>query len=415
MLDIQIKKKNSAILILNIFLIQLFTSVILYYLHLISNYFLIWSVVYYVLTFFCAIAQSGISDSFGRKKNLFTASLSVLLAGLYLGIMFFIDIKNIQFHSFLLKEFLGVFPICFFLGISGNAIPIARAGIADLKIHDFRTAMGWSTIAIGFGWIAAVLLGLILSFWKVLFTIIFLQLLILYIIKKKFIDSKDNIRKTSKDFKKIFNVISNSYKWFGSMFLTAGGSAAILAYLLSETTFYQIFSSNEIELQSLSIKIAGVLMAVGYALGVLIQWIMSFSDKKGIKYGIIISLISLFILFAFNNLYGKFDFFYFSLKNSITLKGFFEFFFAFGNGFFVPSLFSLMSKKLKVNHFGKLFGAIDSTDTLALGFSFFTFYLKNKLILFKNYNNFFSVFLFIISCIFYIIVIKKFSSYEKKS
>ena len=74
------KRRNSAILIFCIFSIQLTTSVIIYYLPLISNYYLEWTVIYYVLTFFCAIPQSGLSDTFGRKKHLLIASISVFLS-----------------------------------------------------------------------------------------------------------------------------------------------------------------------------------------------------------------------------------------------------------------------------------------------------------------------------------------------
>ena len=61
------------------------------------------------------------------------------------------------------SSFLTILPICAILGIAGNAIPIARASIADLKIHDFRTAMGWATTIIGFGYFVAVLLAMILA------------------------------------------------------------------------------------------------------------------------------------------------------------------------------------------------------------------------------------------------------------
>ncbi|NGX32589.1 MAG: hypothetical protein K1060chlam4_00638 [Candidatus Anoxychlamydiales bacterium] len=406
------KRKHSAILIFCIYSVQLSTSVVIYYLPLITNFYLLWTVVYYALTFFCAIPQAGFSDVFGRKKHLLIACSGVLLSVLCLSIVYLVKKNNLN-QSSIMQSFLVILPICFLLGATGNAIPIARAAIADLKIHDFRTAMGWATTIIGFGWITAVILGFILPPLGILISVILLQLTIIFLIKNYFQDTEDNtIKKYSK--KPFFNVITSSYGWFGSMFLAAGGASAIFAYLFAETTFYQIYSLNEVSGANLTTKVVGILMAIGYAFGVIMQWIIYFSDKKGIKYGIAISLIMLINILIFKN-FIEYNVSVFFTKNSHIIEGVLDFLFAFGFGFSIPALFSLMSKRLEIHHFGKLFGVIDSIDTLALGLSFFILFLGNQLNFINRNIYIFSLLFFLISCIFYLVFIRKFTSYEKEN
>jgi len=397
------KRKNSAILIFCIFSVQLSTSVIIYYLHLVTNLHLLWITVYYVFTFFCAIPQSGFSDVFGRKKHLLISCYFVCLSAGYLLLLHLTN-GHRNLYSIL------VLPVCLFLGVAGNSIPIARAGIADLKIHDFRTAMGWSTIFIGFGWGTAVILGFILSPLNVIISALLIQLTTIFLISKYFQDAEDySIHKHRK--KQYFRVIFKSYKWFGSMFMVTGGAAAIFAYLFAETSFYQIYSLDEEGTIALSTQVIGLLMAVGYAFGVIIQWIIYFSDKKGIKYGIGISSITLIIFLAFKVLVD-YPSHIFLKENADLIEGILDFLFSFGFGFTIPSLFSLMSKKLETHHFGKLFGAIDSTDTCALSLSFFVLYLKTSLNIEKLSIYLVSLLFFLVSVIFYLIFIKRFSSYE---
>ena len=77
------------------------------------------------------------------------------------------------------------------------------------------------------------------------------------------------------------------------MLLATGGMVGLLAYLFSEASFYQIYSIDIENLIGFNKKVIGILMAFGYAFGVLIQWIISNSDKKMIKMGLLISLIML--------------------------------------------------------------------------------------------------------------------------
>jgi MFS family permease len=405
------KRRNSAILITSIYSVQLSTSAVIYNLNIIDSAFLMWIVIYYAFTLVAAIPQAGFSDFFGRKKHLIISSLSVLLSVAYLAFVYITKLYCVELPGFSLS-IITTLPICLLLGVAGNAIPIARAGIADLKVHDFRTALGLSTTFIGFGWISAILLGIILPPIGVLITAMIVQFSVIVIIKHLFSDHEDsNIKSMKKT--SYFHATINSYKWFASMFLVAGGAAAIVAYLFTETIFYQIYSLNEEGLVSLSVKVVGLLMAFGYAFGVVMQWIVGFSDKRGIRFGVLFSLVSLVFL-VFLRVYadGNVNI---NVYNALIAEGVLNFLFAFGFGFSVPSLFTLMASKIEPHHAGRLFGAIDTTDTLALSLSAFALYLKDMLIINEINIYIYLLLFFMVSFIFYGIFIKRFSSYEKDS
>jgi MFS family permease len=369
-----------------------------------------WIVIYHFLTLISAIPQAGFSDVYGRKKHLLISLISVTLAAAYVVFAYLAKLHHLE-SSYFPAAIFTVIPVCIFLGISGNTIPIARAAIADLKIHDFRTAIGWSTTFIGFGWITSIMLGLILPPVGVLMFAILLQTSIVFIVKYYFFDLRDS-DEVIKHKHNWMNTIFSSYKWFISMFLVSGGAAALFAYLCTETTFYQIYSINEEGEVNLGDKVTGLLMAFGYAFGVIAQWIIYCSDKKGIKFGITFSFLSLSILFIFKFLLSR-ELVYLSFNTSYLIEGILNFLFALGFGFFVPSLFSLMATKINAHHAGRLFGAIDITDTLALGISSFSLFLREKI----HFEDLliYSLLLcfFIIAGIFYKNFIRRFSTYEK--
>lgn len=412
MVNEEIKKRRySVILIFCIFSVQFAIASIVYNLEIVSHFHLFWLVIFHVFTLISAIPQAGLSDNYGRKRHLTISSTCVLLSVfLLLAIHLATKALAADLHSFHLS-FVTTLPICFLLGMAGNTIPIARAGIADLKIHNFRTAMGWSTVFIGFGWIVPVLLGLIFPPYGVLITSILTLTISIFIIRRFFFDPLDHPlnHKVS-----IFKTIYKSYKWFISMFLVTGGAAALIAYLFSETTFYQIYSLNEEGFVSTENKVVGLVMAFGYAFGVIMQWIIYCTDKVGIKFGTSFSFLILSLIFGFKIIFNEF------LSSSyesylVLIEGVLNFLFAFGFGFIVPSLFSLMASKISPHHAGRLFGAIDVTDTFALNCSSFLVLLKEVFDFNDNFVYTLILSFFGVSFVFYKLFLNRFSSYEKPS
>ncbi|MDP1608387.1 MAG: MFS transporter [Chlamydiales bacterium] len=403
------KKRYSAMLIFCIFCAQFAYSTIIYNLKHITNFDLFWVAFYHTAALFFAIPQAGLSDNQGRKKHLLIALLCILLAVLLFLVSYFLAKMSLISTSEFSFSLLTALPICLFLGVAGNVIPIARAGLTDLKIHDFRIAMGWSTTFIGFGWVAPILLGLIFFPAGVITSLILFLLISLISIKKHFFDQEDLNIKKAPQFKKI---IKNSYLWFISMFLVTGGASALFAYVFSEISFYQVYLLTAEGIIENETQVVGLIMAFGYAFGIIMQWIIYNSDESGVKFGSLFSFLSLFILFL---LKISINYHYLTLptKTYFIIEGLFNFLFSFGFGFLIPSLFSLMARKIRPHHAGRLFGAIDIMDTLALNGSALILFFKEKLKFNDSIDYTIALCLFLTSIFCYKNFLRRFSSYEK--
>lgn len=154
-------------------------------------------------------------------------------------------------------------------------------------------------------------------------------------------------------------------------------------------------------------------MGFAYLSGVVIQWIINPSDKNSIKFGAGFSFLFLLMFFIFNYKFASNNLLQAGGLNVLTINGLLQFLFAFGFGFSVPALFSLMSKNVHPHHTGRLFGAVDTADTGALGISWILLYLKDKI----RINNIalYSIILvlFVISLMLYYKFMKVFKTYEK--
>jgi hypothetical protein len=396
------KRRYSSILLMCVYSTQVATAAILNNLDLITDHAPAWIVFYYVLTLLAAIPQAGFSDDSGRKKHLLIASSCVLGAVAYLLTMLSLKINTVSFSWMIF----AVLPICFLLGVLGNAIPIARGCLASMKIHNFRTSIGLTSACIGLAWVTVNLLGLVLEPMGVVWFSIVLQLISLVFVWLFFNFNEKPIEKRES----FFSVIYKSYKWCGTMLLVAGGAAAFSAYLLTETAFYHIYALDELREATIGKKAVGSFMGFAYLFGVIAQWIVYPSDKNSLKFGVICSFFFVFLFFLLNYHNGDG-----LLKEDDLLKtnGVLQFFFAFGFGFSVPALFSLMSKNVHPNHSGRLFGAVDTTDTGALGLSAASLYLKDKVRLDNSFLYSIVLILFVVSLIIYYRFIKLFKSYEK--
>lgn len=405
------KKRYSAMLIFCIFCAQFAYSTIIYNLKYITNFDFFWIAFYHTAALFFAIPQAGLSDSQGRKRHLLIALFCVLFAVILFFVSYFLAKLSLINTSEFSFSLITALPICLFLGVAGNVIPIARAGLTDLKIHDFRIAMGWSTTFIGFGWVAPILLGLIFFPAGVIVSLIILLLVSLLIVKKYFFDQEDvNVIKNTQ----LKKSVKNSYLWFFSMFLVTGGASALFAYLFSEISFYQVYLLAAEGILESETQVVGLIMAFGYAFGIIMQWIVYNSDESGVKFGSLFSFISLLILFCLKLSINYFPFILLT-KVHFIVEGLLNFLFSFGFGFLIPSLFSLMARKIRPHHAGRLFGAIDITDTLSLNGSAFLLFFKEKLKFNDSVDYTIALLLFCTSIFFYKNFLRRFSSYEKSS
>lgn len=404
-----INRQQSAILILSIFATQFSTAAILGNLHKITPHFSSINSMYYVITAVAAIVQAGFSDDFGRKRHLLISCISAVISGLIFLCTLLIISSSTSQSAIVSLVIAALAP--FVLGIAGNSIPIARGCLVDLDIHDFRTTMAFTTVFIAFGWLAAnfseFLLG---SSGSVSIALILQTISVIFI--AKYYSPKKNIplKKTLSLTKNIYN----SWKWLIHMALVPGGLYAIIAYFFSETAFYQVYLHNELPNSAFGMKISGTLMGLAYLLGITCQSATYPSDKACVKFGTSFSLSTL-VAIVFFNLILKINFIDEALSPVICTKilGFLQFFFAFGFGFFVPALFSIISENIHSDHFGRLFGVIETTDTISLSVSEKIIDIKNKFFSSNLIMSMLTLLLFFTSFLVYCKFLRVFNSYEE--
>lgn len=142
------KKMQLWVLITCIFAAQFATTAILDNLFVLSRIPWIWRTFYSALSFVAAIPQAGFSDVKKRKTHLLISIGAISTASIY-SLILTCTVSSTTTLSPMLIEL----PICLVLGALGNAIPIARGCIVVLETTDFRSSIGYTTAAIGLGWV----------------------------------------------------------------------------------------------------------------------------------------------------------------------------------------------------------------------------------------------------------------------
>lgn len=291
----------------------------------------------YSLQFITSTIQGGYSDHYLRKHSLIIAINAVLIGQLFFLLSF-------SYQYMLIGTIL-------FYGLLGNITPIARAALFDTDLkHNFRLSVGLSTIAISVGWVCMAFAAFYLHpfFACILVTsLCFLSNFFVWYLK----DPKDRVIHPTFSFKNELFEISSMFK-YPEMSWGLGG------YLLSEVAFYEIFVYGDGQFNNPDVLFVVITWVLGYIIGAVSQNYIFLKNKEdlGMKWGVVISMLSI-IMLIINKLY-EFENLIFLILENVG--------FALGFGFFIPSLFFLISKKHKVHLQGKIYGLIDSTDSLAL-------------------------------------------------
>lgn len=336
--------------------------------------------------------QAGFSDFYCRKKSL-VVSLSFSLFAL---ILVFIYNKKILFY------FPVLILLTFIKGAFGNTIPLAWAGIADMQERNFRFSFGLSTSSYAVGYLVLIFVNKFLTVLESNFMIILLFIILIYFCIKHFRDIRDekdanyhaneNLEKLSKFLP--FALLKNETKQIIEDLKREHIRKALTAFLLWETSLYSVLLLY-VDFQVKQFSMIAVSMMLGYLLGVFIlKFCGRMKDSTLIKLGYnfsSLSLIPFFILFPFVE---RLDY------SLLTICYFFH---TMGNAFLCPTLFSMLSKEKKPHEQGKIYGLIESVDTIA-------FLLASIAVILYNYLHLNLI--FIIGFSFITVVISWFP-YEK--
>ena len=164
-------------------------------------------------------------------------------------------------------------------------------------------------------------------------------------------------------------------------------------FLLIEISFYSTHALG-VDLIIDNFKSVTLSMILGYLVGVgVLRFCKNKSDEIMIKAGFKISIFSFAPLFLYA--------FLFNINNLEWIIAVCYFVYSIGIAFIVPSLFSILSREREPHEQGKIYGLIDSTDTIALLIAIFAGIIYNNLKLNQIAIVLFSFIAIVTSTIFY--------------
>lgn len=224
------------------------------------------------------------------------------------------------------------------------------AALADTKPKDFRFSIGFATLGMAMGYFCLSLardwLGQ--SYETPLIAAVIVLSVSLLICLFLIRDLKDKNLHTERSIKKEIHSILKDF--IGSKRFRR----AILAFMLWELSFYAIFILD-VDMGLESFHYFSLSMLLWWAAGIGVLKLANASDKKMIKVGYIIALSMIALVFLLDSIL--------QLPKFIALA----ILFISGSGcaLLVPSLFSILSEERGAHEQGKIFGLIDSTDTIS--------------------------------------------------
>ncbi len=346
-----------------------------------------------LLSIIASPIQAGYSDFFCRKKSLIV-SLSASLLSLLL----------ISFSTRYAIALLFILPLVTLAKAGfGNTLPLSWAAIADTQSKNFRFSLGLSTSAMAFGYLGLLIIKTLFKDESALITSCLFIVLIFFCITK-FEDIRDkkpsnfdnpSLSSTSAQKKQpklsIKTMFISEVKLIINNFLKDRRTRkALLAFMLWEISFYCALIVD-IDMKISEFKNLSLSILLGYLVGVVfLRFMNKKKDEEMIKIGYYISIFSLIPIFILG---------YFLSVTVIMIYCYF--FYSLAAAFLAPSLFAILSKERKPHEQGKIYGLIDSTDTIAFLLASISVMIYHSCQLNPMLLAFFSFIVFLISYIPY--------------
>jgi hypothetical protein len=257
-------------------------------------------------------------------------------------------------------------------GIFGNTLPIAWASVGDMEVRNFRFSFALAIASYAIGYLVLIFLNKFLTKEIAALLLVLSFVFVLFFCIRFFNDLKDirfrDIRRLETPFfEYFFTEISLIVKDIRNKSI----QLFLIAWVLWSISIYTILLLYA-DFLSYESSVIVIIMMVGYLVGTLFMKFLSrIDDIRMIRIGYklsVLSLIPYFVLILFfDHIYPVFLFCYF--------------FHAIGNAFLSPTMFSIISKTRKEHTKGKLYGLIESADTIA-------FLISGIVILIYRHYNF---------------------------
>ncbi len=301
--------------------------------------------------------QAGFSDYYLRRRSIIVALIATLIS------IFLFKLSILYGSYFLLIAII-------FKGILGNTLPIAWAGIADItKKKNVRFVLALSICALAVGSWGSLLISPYLTinlFFRVTLTLIIIA--ILYAIYP-FKDSEDSLKPIDLKKTSIFKLLGNECIGIYEITKKPLTFFILLAFFFSEVSFYQLLFRVEVFNEELCFSFIPLSIGIGYSIGTFTLKFIKSKDRDVSLTGLLTSLFCVL---------GLAILFYFESKKTIYPTTLFAGY-SFGYALFTPAIFSLITPKDKPHLQGKIYGILESTDSLASLITFALVFLTSSL------------------------------------
>ncbi|NGX28194.1 MAG: hypothetical protein K940chlam1_00369 [Candidatus Anoxychlamydiales bacterium] len=291
------------------------------------------------LAFFFAPIQGGLSDYYCRKKSLLFALLIVLIASIFF-VFWFVWHKQVY-----------LFIYIFMLGIAGNVAPIALSAFKDItrKFTNFRFFICLALFYYFIGDFGHLVSKYFASSKTILETGFFFIIGCIILVFLIFKDAKD--RELPEQRPSIIEQIKYIYHNFleNKVFMIG-----LIGFLFLEVSLYQFSFRTEVFDGFLS-RVAPLQMILGAMLGLAFLKFSKMKDENIFIFALIGSFICYLVLFLAN----FFDFITRPYSMGLLL------FFGFNYSLLYSSLYCLFTRKRHHHDHGKIFGLLDSIDSIS--------------------------------------------------
>ncbi|QVL55797.1 MAG: MFS transporter [Simkaniaceae bacterium] len=302
-----------------------------------------------LLQVIAAPIQAAFSDLYCRKKSLVISLSASLIA------MFFLLLFNLKILFFVPL----IFCLSFVKGAFGNTIPLSLAAIADTQDKNYRFSFGLSTLAYTLAYLMMIFAVLFLKEKTAIAIILGFYVIIVFIAIKFFKDIRDKDIHVSTH-SSVYALVKREIGLVFGDLKKSFFQNAITAFLLWEISVYCVLLLY-VDFNKVDFRLISVTMMLGYGLGILIlKFFGEISDKMMSRIGFLlgsVSLIPFYFHFAFHE-----------NPNFSLLAGCY-FFHSVGMAILPPTLFAMLAKGAKQHEQGRLYGIIESVDTIAFLFS----------------------------------------------
>lgn len=301
--------------------------------------------------------QAGFSDYYLRRKSL----------------MFSLILSLFAVVIFISSNYLGstaLFIAIIIKGALGNTVPIAWAGISDItKGKNIRFALALSICALAVGsWGSLILAPLITV--NAFFILTFILLIIcLFLLILGFKDPKDSLTHNYLEKVSFYKMISHEFIGIYRILKKPINFYIVIAFFFSEIAFYQILFRVEVFKNYHCFINIPLTIGIGYTLGTIWLKFLKSKDKVVSLMGLVFSFLSILMISLL---------FLFEIENKLIFNLLFVFY-SFGYALFTPALYSLITLRDHPHLQGKIYGLLESTDSLASLITFLGVFLTASL------------------------------------